>query len=179
MDAVERIKELSEAWPRGMRLGVGKALRVLPGRLHPTEDVLAIAPATYGKRAGVLAVTNRRLLLVSSSMGDRASEEFALATIASVEAVKDFGRSGRLVLHTAGGSAELSSIHPKMFDDLVAQIRHAQSLTTTREPPPPPSDRQPSDPVADRLAQLQKLLESGAINQEEYEQQRQRIISEL
>ena len=119
-DAVE---EVAHAWLRRRWL-VSDELAALPERLAEDERPLAFLSATKGLRAGLLAVTDRRLLFFARIFGEEWIE-WRLDEITSVHGTRG-PLGGRRLLVSVGGEdvefGELKKHDVERFVDLVAPL---------------------------------------------------------
>jgi predicted Zn-dependent peptidase len=115
-------EKLSRRWV------VADELKRLPGLLAPGEELLNLAEANRGLKAGLLALTDRRVIFLYAGMTGRRRDvlEFPLADISSVD-----GRAGifalvgsRIVLVASGTTTKFKDIVPReRAPEIVEEIR--------------------------------------------------------
>ncbi len=101
---------------------VSRELRQLGAHLREGETVHRLAAGVYGSGGGLLAVTNRRVLLLRDGRSGQASEGFPLERLTSVRWVAGPAR-GAIVVHDAHSTAELTQVEPGEGADVVGFIR--------------------------------------------------------
>jgi endonuclease YncB( thermonuclease family) len=101
---------------------VSRELRQLGALLRDGEIVHRLAAGVYGSGGGLLAVTNRRVLLLRDGRGGQASEGFPLELLASVEWVAGPAR-GTIIVGDGDNTAELTQVEPVEGASVVKLIR--------------------------------------------------------
>lgn len=101
---------------------VSRELRQLGAHLREGETVYRLAAGVYGSGGGLLAVTNRRVLLLRDGRTGQASEGFPLARISSVHWAGGAGR-GAIVVSDAHNTAELGQVEATEGNAVVTFIR--------------------------------------------------------
>jgi hypothetical protein len=97
----------------GYRTRVAKAIALLPNHLQPGERVLTLASATYRQRWGLLALTNRRLLYLSTASARKPRlVELSISEVTRARRgrLELFGRS--LVVTASGTTRRFSYLTP-------------------------------------------------------------------
>jgi Bacterial PH domain len=110
------------------RWAVSDELALLPGHLAPGEKLLNLTEASRGMKAGLIALTDRRLMFLYTGLTGRRRDflEFAFSDISSVE-----GRAGtfalaesRIVLVASGTTLKFKDIVPReRAPEIVDEIR--------------------------------------------------------
>lgn len=129
---------------------VGRELRQLGAHLREGETVHRLAAGVYGSGGGLMAVTNRRVLLLRDGRTGQASEGFPLARISSVRWVGGTGR-GAVVVSDAHTTAELGQVEPTEGNSVVSFIR---SLL-------------PDEPHDEAAVEPERAAESAALDEHE------------
>ncbi|HTK64709.1 MAG TPA: thermonuclease family protein [Pseudonocardia sp.] len=128
---------------------VSRELRQLGALLRDGEIVHRLAAGVYGSGGGLLAVTNRRVLLLRDGRGGQASEGFPLELLTSVEWVAGPAR-GTIIVGDADNTAELTQVEPVEGASVVKLIR---SLV--------PQDSYEDDGYEDDYDEYDELAEAG------------------
>lgn len=111
--ADEQVQQIADdKLGRVTRLQVRRELKFLAERLAGDESLLALASAESGKKDGLIAVTDRRLMFLEKGMVRTHIEEFPFGRISSVESTTRM-RKGTLTVHSSGNSTEFTDVHPK------------------------------------------------------------------
>lgn len=103
-------------------LTAGRAVKRLEQHLMPGEPVTVAAVGNHGGGPGVIAVTDRRVLLVSNIPGRESTVDIPLDQVSSVSATGGMG-SGGLVITASGRREEVSAIRGKAASKVSDAIR--------------------------------------------------------
>lgn len=98
-----------------------KALSDLPELLRDDEELLTLVKASYESRAGVLAVTNKRAIVVVGSPVQRRVISLPLNQVTSVQSKRGL-LSGRVIITVTGDEAVIRSIFPKAHADEISDL---------------------------------------------------------
>lgn len=98
-----------------------KALRDLPELVGDDEELLTVAKASYESRSGVLAVTDKRAIVVVGSPVQRRVMSLPLNQVTSVQSKRGLF-SGRVMITVAGNEAVIRSIRPKAHADEISDV---------------------------------------------------------
>jgi endonuclease YncB( thermonuclease family) len=112
---------------------VHREIRQLGAYLREGESVQRLASGVYGAGAGLLAVTDHRVLLLRDGRSGQASEGFPLGRLSVVDWVAD-GAQGNITVSDSNTTAELRDVPATEGAEIVAYIR---SLTDPEANVPP------------------------------------------
>ena len=112
---------------------VHREIRQLGAYLREGETVRRLASGVYGAGAGLLAVTDHRVLLLRDGRSGQASEGFPLGRLSVVDWVDD-GALGNITVSDSNTTAELRDVPAAEGAAIVAYIR---SLTDPEANVPP------------------------------------------
>jgi len=101
---------------------VSRELRQLGAHLRDGEIVHRLAAGVYGSGGGLLAVTNRRVLLLRDGRGGQASEGYPLELLNTVDWVAGPAR-GTIIVGDADNASELTQVEPVEGTSVVKLIR--------------------------------------------------------
>jgi hypothetical protein len=150
-----------------------KALRDLPELVGDDEELLTLAKASYESRSGVLAVTDKRAIVVVGSPVQRRVKSLPLNQVTSVRSKRGLF-SGRVMIAVAGNEAVIRSIFPKAradeINDVVRSNLVAPTAMSQRSEVPAARSR------AEDLARLAKLRDSGVLSDAEFEDQKRKLF---
>jgi hypothetical protein len=107
-----------------------KALNDLPNLVQDDEELLTLAKGASGSRVGVLAVTDRRAIVVTGATVRRHVESFPLNQITSVESRRSF-RSGRVLFTVAGREVAIGAIVPRARADEISDVVRSRLIQPT------------------------------------------------
>ena len=120
----DRVQELARAKiPSRFFLTVWlrKALKELSGLVKNDEELLTLAKGASGSRVGILAVTDKRAIVVMGAPVQRRIESFPLNLVASVQS-KHGLLSGRVLFTVAGKEVVIRSIVPRARADEISDV---------------------------------------------------------
>ncbi|MFD8736236.1 PH domain-containing protein [Streptomyces sp. NPDC059618] len=163
-------------------LGSKREIQRLPEVLWEGETVESLATGQYGGGAGLIAMTNLRLIFYKNGIMKQTVEDFPYGKISSVQWQGGM-LLGTLTVYTSGNRADIKSM-PKdqgkaLADDLRRHI--AQGTTPGAAPAAPVAAPAPTagQDIASRLATLDQLRGQGLLSDEEYAQRRTQILDSL
>lgn len=157
------------------RFGIKKEAKLLPERLQPGERVLRLAAGNCKGGAGLIVLTDRRVIVYAESWGHKAFEAVELTRIASVS----FSQTrawGRMHVNASGTTLEVERMNPtdgRHFADAVDAQRMGHGVEASgpvsQQPAPAaaPVTAGPVDPLA-LLAQLRQLRDAGRLSSEAF-----------
>jgi len=153
----------------GNTLTVGGAVRRLEKRLAPDERVLVVTGCNSSAGPGIVAVTDRRVMLVSSSLGIAKVIDLPLDQITSV-APSGGVMSASLKITAAKRKAKVKALTNRTAEAVSQAISDAMSRAGAAGG----SGSVPS--VADELAKFHRLLQAGAISQAEFDAKKNELL---
>ncbi|MGI5274870.1 PH domain-containing protein [Nonomuraea sp. CA-218870] len=159
------------------KFGARREIRKLAGYLREGEFVQYLAGGFYGGGLGLLALTGERLLFVRDGWVNKASEDFPIDKITSVEWRSGFSQ-GTLTVHASGNRAELKQIYNPDGSRIAEAIRNRQT-----SPPPAPAPQASPLPqeqcIGDQLTKLWHLVQAGAMSQAEFEVAKAQLLGPI
>lgn len=99
-----------------------RAVKRLESHLMPGEPVTVASVCNHGGGPGIVAVTDRRVLVVSNIPGRESTVDVPLEQVSSVSATGGMA-SGGLTITAAGRREECSAIKPKAAARVADAIR--------------------------------------------------------
>ena len=145
----------------------------LPNILWEGEIVERLITGTYDDGLGVLAATNRRLIFIDKGLfGKLRIEDFTYDKITTIESSTGI-IAGKLTVYASGNKETIENVYKFTCQDFAAHLRN--KLNRPSEQATAPSTVAVS--VADELGKLAALRDSGVLTQEEFDQQKQRLLS--
>lgn len=150
-----------------------KALRDLQEVVPDDEELLTLAKASYESRSGVLAVTNKRAIVVVGSPVQRRVISLPLNQVTSVQSKRGLF-VGRVMITVAGNEAVIRSIFPKARADEISDVVRSNLVAPTAV------SQRSAVPAAKAAAEeetrLAKLRDSGALSDAEFEDQKRKLF---
>jgi hypothetical protein len=153
-----------------------REINELPQILAPTEIVDNIAQGTYNNGQGILVSTNRRLIFVDKGMlyGLKV-EDFPLDKISSIQYETGLLLGG-IKIHTTGNIAKIENVEKasarnfsEFVRDKLSQPKETTAATTIINEPN----------ILDQLEKLAKLKENGILTDEEFTEQKKKLLEKL
>lgn len=155
------------------KTGSSREIRYLTEYLWAGEHVERMTRGSYGGRGGLVVLTDRRLLFVVEGRRRRASEEFPLRNVSSVEWATGMV-TGKITVLASGNKAEIAKVNKYDGREITDLIRHRLSPAS---PAPTPVTLPPGDPdLRNRLRRLGELREAGVLTREEFEGKMARLL---
>lgn len=152
-----------------------REINELPNILAPTEVIDNIAQGTYNNGQGILVSTNRRLLFVDKGLlyGLKV-EDFPLDKITSIQYETGLLLGG-IKIHTSGNIAKIDNVEKasarsfsEFVRDKLSQPKETSTATIVSEPN-----------VLDQLEKLAKLKDSGILSEDEFAEQKKKLLEKL
>lgn len=157
------------------KVGTKRELRRLPEMLWQGEAVQELAGGYYKGGNGLIALTNRRLIVMIDGLVSKASEDFPLDKVTTVEM-----RSAMLssvIIHAAGAAAIIERVEKKDCARLVDAARKLLALSSS-QPSVTVVQPGPSDAAA-ALRTLASLRDSGAITETEFYDKKKELLARI
>jgi zinc protease len=126
---VERVEEAARANLK-RRWVVTEELEALPGELDEDEQILSLAEANRGLRAGLIVATDQRVLWLCKAFGDRRIE-LSYDEIGAVEVGRKLGET-RIDVETAAEKLSFTEIAPKERAAEIQEIVRERTAAATR-----------------------------------------------
>ena len=158
------------------RFGAKREIRKLIGYLWEGEAVQHLAGGAYGGGLGLVALTDRRLLFLRDGWTSKATEDFPIEKISSVQWSSGFSQ-GTLTVYASGNKADIKQIFNPDGTRMADAIRSRQT-SPAASGPAPEAGRQPlqEQGVGDQLTKLWNLVEAGGMTRSEYEAAKAQIL---
>ena len=163
-----------------VKLGAGRELRKLKGHLIPGEQVRYLAGGVVNRRQGLVALTDRRLLMLFHGHLRQSLEDIPLDRITAVRE-KAGMLMGTLTVVASGTEMVISQVPKQDMKNLAQALRTRMasgslpqlpavelrdSEPVTSEPDTAPLVSEGAQPdLVEQLAQLAALKDSGALTQ--------------
>lgn len=151
-----------------------REINELPSILAPTEIIDNIVQGTYNNGEGILVSTNRRLLFVDKGMlfGLKV-EDFPLDKISSIQYETGL-LLGSIKVHTSGNLAKIENIEKASARSFAEFVRDKLS-----QPKDTPTTVISEPNVLDQLEKLAKLKENGILSEDEFAEQKKKLLEKL
>ena len=156
------------------KFGARREIRKLVGYLWEGETVQYLAGGFYGGGLGLVALTDRRLLFLRDGWVNKATEDFPIEKISSVQWRSGFSQ-GTLTVYASGNKAEIKQIVNADGSRIADVIRNRQTGPQTAAPAPTPV-QPPQDGIGDQLTKLWQLVQAGAMTRDEFEAAKAQLL---
>ncbi|WP_433717385.1 PH domain-containing protein (plasmid) [Nocardia sp. CA-084685] len=169
-------QDVQEAVARmGWKLGGGREIKKLREHLHETETVHLIAQGTYESDAGIVVLTDTRLLFLFHGIMRQRKEDFPLRNINSVQ-TKTGLAFGELQIFSSGNTAKISRILKSDLEPIAEAIRRGIARGTQAQPP---AAAPPIPGFADQIRKLGELYKAGILTEAEFTAKKQELLGRL
>lgn len=152
-----------------------KEINELPDILNSNENMDHIIQGTYNNGQGILVSTNRRLVFIDKGLlyGLKV-EDFPLDKITSIQYETGL-IFGKVKIHISSNIANIDNVEKGAARKFAEFVRNKLS-----EPKTPTTAQKNSEPNAlEQLEKLGKLKESGIISEEEFNEQKKKLLEKL
>lgn len=160
--------------------GTKKEFFHLPQILNVGETPLAIASGSMEGNTWLITLTNQRVIFLDKGMLYGVKQvDVSLANIVSVGG-KTGLILGEITISTTGQNYTIKNV-PKYtvvpFTNLVNETRNLHSSTQQTSTIQPANDSASFNNVMDKIERLAEMKEEGILTEEEFQQQKQRILN--
>ena len=151
-----------------------KEINELPNILAIEEKVDNIVQGTYNNSQGILVSTNRRLIFIDKGLlyGLKV-EDFPIDKITSIQYETGL-LLGKIKIHTSGNIASIENVEKQSTRNFCEFVRNKLS-----QPKESQSQVTQEPNILDQLEKLAKLKEAGILNQEEFDEQKKKLLLKL
>ena len=149
-----------------------KEIEELPNIIAENEHIDNLIQGTYNNGNGILVSTNRRLIFVDKGLGLKV-EDFPLDKISSIQ--YEVGLAlGKVKIHTSGNVATIINVNKVLAMKFSEFVRDKISNLSNK---PNAINIQPT--VLDQLEKLAVLKDKGILSEEEFIEQKKKILQNI
>lgn len=154
-----------------------KEIKELPNILWEDEKLEKLVQGFYTKGNGVLVATNKRLIFIDKGLlyGVRV-EDFPYDKISSIQYSTGMVL-GKITIFTSGNNAVIEQIDKSQVKIFAEYVRARISGVKEHASLPTSTNEQIDDDFINKLERLAKLKEQGILTEEEFTQQKNRILN--
>lgn len=173
-ELIEHLKSLNLPTTDFLKFGMNE-IKELPNILNTDEVIDNLVVGSFDdKKIGLLISTNRRLLFVDKGiLYGLKVEDFPLKSITSIQYSTGI-LMGEIKIHCSGNTATITNVEKKSTRHFAEYVRNRLSQTTNDTPV---IHTTPTD-IYDQLEKLGKLKENGIITEEEFQQQKSKLLNQ-
>lgn len=181
----ERIQKMLEKLKQSGYYKTGfwerREIKTLPDIIAEEEEIDNMVGGIYGKTSlldigGLLVSTNRRLFFVDKGLYGLQVEDFPLDTISSI-GYESHILSGAIVINTFGNSAAITNIVPKTYARIFAEFVRDKLWKLKNQSVQTNTKTEPN--ILEQIEKLGKLKESGILSEEEFTEQKKKLLHKL
>jgi rubredoxin len=154
-------------------------IRELPNLLFEGENLEKLASGYYKNGYGIIAATNKRIIFIDKGMlyGLRV-EDFPYDKITSIEYSTGLLR-GEITIFASGNRAHITAVQKELVKDFSEHVRRriVDKKSSSQTTPMASAAPGTSQDFITQLERLAKLKESGILTEEEFNEQKKKILS--
>ena len=152
-----------------------KEIKELPNILSPSENIDNLIQGVYNKGMGILVSTNRRLIFIDKGLlyGLKV-EDFPLDKITSIQYETGL-IFGEVKIHTSANIAKIEQVDKKAARNFAEFVR--EKLSQPKDNTSVTISSQPD--ILGQIEKLAKLKESGILSEEEFIEQKKKLLEKL
>lgn len=125
------------------------------------------------KRRATLLITDRRVIIFSKKLGGYDAQDYAYGLLTGVDHKKGL-TAGHINLRASGDSANIQQVQKDDVERIAQAIRERMALS--HSPSGQSGPRPAGASVADELAKLAGLRDSGVLSEEEFNAQKAKLL---
>ena len=154
-----------------------REIKELPSILWEDEVPERVITGTYNNGNGILVATDRRLMFVDKGVFSFKMEDFAYDKITSIES-KTGMMFGGITIYASGNKEEIANVDKESTRSFADYLRAKISRPNAQSSVQQSSVETPTATVsvADELEKLAGLLERGILTQEEFSEQKSKLL---
>lgn len=176
IDHSQQVEEVKKKLPGNIKMLVRKELKKLPSLLEEGELIERVAQGRYDGKQGLVVATDRRVMFIEEGLMRSNLEDFSYERISSVQTGKG-AMFGRLTIFASGNKAEIDQIAPKEMGVALGDLVRARIKSEGNGGSQSPAES--SDSAMDKLKKLGELRDSGVLSEDEFEQQKKKLLEEI
>jgi hypothetical protein len=169
--AIERLGKVGRIFGR-------KEVRHLRHLIRATEQIAALGQGQYGKKMGIVVLTDERLFFFEKGLlATETLEEFSLKAITSLEVSKKL-TGEMLVIHASGNRSEITQLKHGGADEIARAFRALKEREGAVSGPGAPAPAAAPD-AYDQLRKLGELRDAGVLTNEEFDAKKAALLEAM
>lgn len=168
----ERLKEVGILPP----MFVKKEMKFLTENLDDDEKLHHLVQGMYSSKIGILVATNKRVMFVDVGMFSSYYDDFPLKNISSISSESGLINT-EIKIYASGNTGVISKVskgEAREFVKTVKNLKEDNDGSTQRVTEP--ANNVSDDPYS-KLEKLAKLKEQGILTEEEFNKEKQKVLS--
>jgi hypothetical protein len=157
------------------RLLLRKEIKELPNILWDNERVDKLVQGYYSGGRGILVATDKRLIFVDKRLFDLKVEDFPYDKISSIQYETGL-LLGKITIFTSGNEAVIEKIMKPRAREFCEYVR-ASITNTPKRAAAPQAQANSGMEVVSQLERLAKLKEQGILTEQEFAEQKRKILN--
>lgn len=160
---------------KGTFFGVSGSIQLLEKQLYSSENVFIVVQGQHDDKPGVLAATDERVIFVGKMFFSTIVKEVPYSKLSSISV--DAGiLTATIKLEFSGGKLEVSAIAKDVARELVEKVKiHLANREAGNSQQVAPAPTQ--EDMFDKLKKLGELKEAGILTEEEFQEQKKKLLS--
>ena len=138
-----------------------------------TGNALVTRLGQQTRRRATILVTDRRVIVFSKKLGGYDAQDYAYGLLTGVDHKKGI-TGGHVNLRASGDSANIQQVDKADVERIAQLIRDRMALS--HQPATAAAGSAPGASVADELAKLAQLRDSGVLSDEEFTAQKDKLL---
>lgn len=175
MATLEQINDKINQLGSDINFLVKPDIKALPDILNQNEELIDILQGMYNDRNGLLVLTNIRVLYFSKKLiGGMTVEDFPISKISSIQYNTGF-MSAQIKIFASGNTAEFKMYTKKRVKEFVDNVNSKLNPTDASKT----NDSEQKDDFASKLEKLAKLKEQGILTENEFNEQKTKLLANI
>ncbi len=163
----------------GLKFGAKREIKKIDAVLQAEEEVQEIARGDYGKRTGLLILTDQRLIFFNDGWTGSSHEDFSLSAVGSV-GYSGGMLTGKLKIHASGNAVDIENVRKEDAKRLAEAARKAIVAAKGGGGNGAQASTQdaPVDPI-EQIRRLGELKEVGVLTEAEFESKKSALLEQI
>lgn len=159
------------------QFGTRKEIKYLPNILESDEIILGLTSGFMNKNTWLIVCTNNRVIFLDKGMVYGLSqEEVLLQNITSIS--HNLGMIfGKIKIHSSSHVLEVENIEKKQVSKFVKAVNDARASLNDARKPPRVSANNDTAEIVSQIEKLGELLERGLLTDDEFNEQKAKVLS--
>ena len=153
-----------------------KEIKELPSILWEDELPERIVQGSYNNKTGILVATNKRLIFIDKGIFSLKAEDFPYDKISSMQYSTGILMGG-IEIYASGNKAEIKNVAKDQVKPFCEYVRARITKTAPHASAPQAHIATSKGNIIDQLERLSKLKDKGILTEEEFKEQKQKLLN--